>query len=532
MAAIRGYVVVAVVGMMSPLVACGNLANPFVGKTFYIPPQNVRNYDSSIATAEGELRSNLETMQKVPSAYWIDTKDKIRGAGTRTLEGILKDAASKSTPELVTVIWYDLPNRDCNAKASNGEICCYYNADGTCNYAKGGDCAEGLGEYKSEYADPFVDVLEEYANKVPIVVVMEPDSLPNLATNFGQGGCNSATEAAYTQGIKYAMEQLTSRVPSVAVYLDAAHGGWLGWENNMKKFISLLKDTQMPMNKIRGFATNVAGYQPLGVQCPWCPDMGTRNGFCLNGKHADHPCCHDPCGLLGQYNQGNNEMNYAAALVATAKAMGLMRDAHVVIDTGRNGVDNMRQDCASWCNPRNAGAGVPATAQVSNSSIIDAYFWLKTPGESDGCSQTLPSGGKCPRFDADCGGIDSLGAGAGEPLAPEAGQWYDYQVKQLAKNARFSEPEPSSGECDGSWQPAPTPSPWNPSPSPSPSPTPVGGECAGAWQQCGGKTWTGATCCAQGLKCNAQGEYYAQCVPGSASMVEIKPRRYGGAFLK
>ena len=40
--------------------------------------------------------------------------------------------------QLVVLIVYDLPNRDCHAKASNGEICCTYNSDGTCNYGGGG----------------------------------------------------------------------------------------------------------------------------------------------------------------------------------------------------------------------------------------------------------------------------------------------------------------------------------------------------------------------------------------------------------
>ena len=88
-------------------------------------------------------------MRNEASAYWIDTKAKIHGNSTNTLEGILADAASKQ--DLVTVILYDLPNRDCHAKASNGEICCTYNSDRTCNYDAAGDCSDGLAEYKSTY---------------------------------------------------------------------------------------------------------------------------------------------------------------------------------------------------------------------------------------------------------------------------------------------------------------------------------------------------------------------------------------------
>merc|ERR1712066_1162293 len=89
---------------------------------------------------------------------------------------------------------------------------------------------------------------------------------------------------------------------------------------------------------------------------------------------------------------------------------------HAVIDTGRNGVADMRTDCKNWCNPRNAGAGVASTAKTGL-PMVDAFFWLKTPGESDGCSQTLPDGSTCPRYDSMCGSADSIGTNSGEPHA-------------------------------------------------------------------------------------------------------------------
>jgi len=133
-------------------VASGSLINPFRGRSssdFYINPINFQQYEQSIKSASGQIKSNLKEMQAVPSAYWIDVKEKIK-KGTaddmRSLEGILQDAASKSHPQLCVFMWYDLPNRDCKAKASNGQICCNKNADGSCNYKAGGDCAEGIRE--------------------------------------------------------------------------------------------------------------------------------------------------------------------------------------------------------------------------------------------------------------------------------------------------------------------------------------------------------------------------------------------------
>jgi len=113
-----------------------------------------------------------------------------------------------------------------------------------------------------------------------------------------------------------------------------------------------------------------------------------------------------------------------------------MSSPYFIVDSGRNGVPNMRADCANWCNIRGAGIGhLPTTA--TDNAMIDAFFWLKTPGESDGCTQVLPTGQNCPRFDSMCASADSIGSRMDEPRAPQAGNWFDYQVKQLAVNAKF-----------------------------------------------------------------------------------------------
>ena len=65
---------------------------------------------------------------------------------------------------------------------------------------------------------------------------------------------------------------------------------------------------------------------------------------------------------------------------------------HWLIDTGRNGVDAARSDCSNWCNIRGAGLGAAPTVNTSIPDVVDALYWLKTPGESDGCTQTLPDG--------------------------------------------------------------------------------------------------------------------------------------------
>jgi len=411
---------------------CQGGGNPFEGHDFYVNPSYQKELSTSIATATGKAKAVMQDMLQISSAYWVDVKAKITGTNTSSVQGILMDAAKKSPPQLVLFIVYDLPNRDCDAKASNGEICCYANADGTCNYDKTGNCAEGITEYKTTYIDPFAEVLKKYAGNVPLVLLIEPDSLGNLATNMGHPHCgNSATVASYEAGIPYAIDTLSAAAPHAALYLDACHGGWLGWSDNLGKYKTVVQNMGV-LNKLRGFATNVANYQPTGEMCPWDPDSSGRNNYCLNGQHQTNICCKDPCKLEGQWDAGNNEMNYVNELYHTFGA-----SYHYIIDTGRNGVGDMRSDCSNWCNPRGAGIGAKPTTKTINTTIIDAYFWLKTPGESDGCTQTLPDGSQCARYDSMCGSVDSIGSKSGEPKVPEAGKWFDYQIKQLAANCEW-----------------------------------------------------------------------------------------------
>ncbi|CAD7697686.1 unnamed protein product [Ostreobium quekettii] len=350
--------------------------NPFVGKPMYINPTFSENIASSIATAAPGLeQDNLKVMAGVPSAYWLDTMAKVvptDDATTLTAAGILKDASTQSPVPLVTLIVYDLPNRDCHAKLPN------------CSLASG---------------------------------------------NRDDPKCGSrATETAYKEGIAYAIKTLNAACPEAVQYLDGAHGGWLGWENNAAAFAEDVGSLGVA-HLLRGFSQNVANIQELGLACP-------QAGWCVGGKNQGDPCCADPCGISAEYNPGHNELNYAVVLHdAMVKAIPGF-DPHMIIDTGRN-ARSPRTDCGNWCNARDAGTGVLPTTATAIPDIIDAYLWLKTPGESDGCTEVLPTGEFCPRFDLFCGSVDSIGSRPGEPRAPEAGDWFDYQVKMLARNAKF-----------------------------------------------------------------------------------------------
>lgn len=210
-------------------------------------------------------------------------------------------------------------------------------------------------------------MLEEFDSRVPVVAIIEPDSLPNFATNLDDPRCgNPGTQTAYIEGIKYAVQTISARTNNVAIYLDAAHGAWLGWEQNLESFVGLVKNLRID-HLIRGFATNVANYQGTGEPCPDYVD-------CID-IHADLflECCADPCGLLPQYNRANNEHNYARRLIAAMKqAMPSSDHLHVVIDTGRNGNPSSRSECGNWCNIRGASIGKIPTCDTLDPEAVDA----------------------------------------------------------------------------------------------------------------------------------------------------------------
>jgi endoglucanase len=71
---------------------------------------------------------------------------------------------------------------------------------------------------------------------------------------------------------------------------------------------------------------------------------------------------------------------------------------HFIVDTSRNGLGPYTGgthdgDCPDWANPPGRALGYRPTPSTGN-SLVDAYYWLKTPGASDG----------------DCGGFPSAGA--------------------------------------------------------------------------------------------------------------------------
>ncbi|MDX6675373.1 MAG: endoglucanase, partial [Solirubrobacteraceae bacterium] len=99
---------------------------------------------------------------------------------------------------------------------------------------------------------------------------------------------------------------------------------------------------------------------------------------------------------------------------------------HLVVDTSRNGQGLWHPsvsypDAQDWCNPPGRGVGTHPTANTGI-GLVDAYLWVKIPGESDGqCNRGIAGSTTDPEW----GGI----------VDPAAGTWFPQQALQLAQNA-------------------------------------------------------------------------------------------------
>ncbi len=70
-------------------------------------------------------------------------------------------------------------------------------------------------------------------------------------------------------------------------------------------------------------------------------------------------------------------------------------ELHFVIDTSRNG---QGPKGTRWCNPPGRGLGQPPTTNTGH-PLVDAFLWIKTPGESDGACGKAPKAGRWwPRY--------------------------------------------------------------------------------------------------------------------------------------
>jgi cellulose 1,4-beta-cellobiosidase len=351
--------------------------NPFDGSRLYANPDYAAEIERAAAAMPSEA-ARLRLVESQPTAIWLNSVETASRV-TRYLDDAAAQRSVGGTVPLVVLVLYDLPNRDCAAASSGGEL----SVD-----------RAGEDRYRTEFIDRISAQLRSHPS-VRVAAIVEPDSLANVATNLDRPKC-AASADVYRRSIAYAIRTLS--MPNVTLYLDAAHAGWLGWEGNRTKIARVFADVFALAGgegNVRGFATNVSNYNSL------------------DGREGSRIEPSDPC---------PDELSYAHALATSLGAAGI-HASHFVIDTSRNGQGAARTRWGIWCNAR--GAGLGERPRASPAPGIDAYFWVKPPGESDGTSDPA-----APRYDGACGSADSA------PDAPQAGELFPAYLAQLVALAR------------------------------------------------------------------------------------------------
>ncbi|MFS7878513.1 glycoside hydrolase family 6 protein [Streptomyces asiaticus] len=176
------------------------------------------------------------------------------------------------------------------------------------------------------------------------IVVLEPDAVAQLV----DGCVPRRLRKARLEMLRDAVA-LFAALPHVKVYLDAGNPSWI---KNPARLVRPLREAGI--EQADGFALNVSNFQP------------TRRTKAYGHR------------------------------LSTA-----LDKAHFIIDTSRNGNGPLRARGAArhgigardrWCNPPGRALGEPPSTHTGD-PLVDAYLWIKRPGESDGtCNGGPPAG--------------------------------------------------------------------------------------------------------------------------------------------
>jgi endoglucanase len=124
---------------------------------------------------------------------------------------------------------------------------------------------------------------------------------------------------------------------------------------------------------------------------------GQRANVYIDAGHARWKSAEEMATRLKQVNIAaadgfalnvSNYINNAANIAYGERLSRLLGGKHFIIDTSRNGLGTT----AEWCNPRGQALGVTPTTRTDH-PLVDAFLWVKQPGESDGTCNGGPRAG-------------------------------------------------------------------------------------------------------------------------------------------
>ncbi len=390
-----------------PAAFAQHVSNPYSGATVYVSPDWTNEVGTAVATepAGSALANQMTIVGKTPTFVWLDHIGAIYGGaaagGRMSLAQHISAAAAQANgaPIVVQLVIYDLPDRDCAALASNGELSIAGGDTVTGpTGAKETLTGTGLDEYETDYITPIVQALAAAPSNIRFVLVVEDDSLPNIVTNTGYSyslaNCIAANDGmsyptysmsgVYVQAIQYALNQFHA-LPNVYNYLYIGHHGWLGWTEGaglaFPFYADVVKGTTAGFASVDGIITNTANYGPTKE-----PYMTATEE--IGGNEVESATFYS-------YDPEIDEVDYAQEFYTGLTGAGFPSTIGFLIDTSRNGWGgpnrptgaststvlntfvnatkiDQRDDMGQWCNQANQGIGSFPTVNPGGSTNLQA----------------------------------------------------------------------------------------------------------------------------------------------------------------
>jgi endoglucanase len=388
------------------------------GTAFYVPKANhgaIEQIAALRAAGQFDDAALIDSMIETPQAVWFT-----KGTPAEVERGVratVKRAAGKQ--QVPVLVAYNIPFRDCAQFSAGG--------------------ATTAAEYEA-----WIDAFAKGIGAATAVVLLEPDGLGIIpwynpfadrdtwVTNPNYEWCQPTEADAATAAsdrfamLNHAVDALEAQ-PNTLVYLDGTHSGWLGAGDAADRLI------QAGVGDADGFFLNVSNYrldahlEKYGTWTAKCVAFASNpaswgvghSEWCASQYFPANPNDFSTWGLTDQWYADNVESQtwwYSEDVLE-----------HFVVDTSRNGRGPWTPpasypDPQDWCNPPGRGLGAEATGDTGN-DLIDAFLWVKIPGESDGeCTRGLGPAGETvdPEWDR---------------IDPAAGAWFPEMALDLARNA-------------------------------------------------------------------------------------------------
>ena len=339
------------------------------GTRFFVPPPSSGAPEQILQLLRsGDLKDAalIAEMEATPRAVWFTsgTPAQVQQQVRLTMR---EAAAERAVPVLVA---YDIPGRDCAQYSAGGAL------DEAAYQAWISGFAQGIGNGKA-------------------LVILEPDALGNLPSACGLStSVYPFTDSERIAELQYAVTALEQE-PGVSVYLDGTHSAWQSVGTMTQRLL------EADVQDAQGFFVNVSNYQPT----PELTDYGTWISDCIAMvTDPANAFYNNPSACASQYYPATQSdfSTWGLTTAWYAQNMGsAVATTHFVIDTSRNGdgPNNMQRyasapydqpssvigtlAAANWCNPPGSGLGLRPTANTGV-PLLDAYLWVKTPGQSDG----------------------------------------------------------------------------------------------------------------------------------------------------